>query len=116
MVERFNGRISEVIKQTRFASAAELASTLNNYWQAYNHHIPQRALGHVSPIDSLKNWHQKKPELFRKRIYKQAELDIYQTLPEPPYSPDDKASLAQLVYRHIWQQSMCDRFSGERWA
>ena len=75
MVERFNGRISEVIKQTRFASAAELASTLNNYWQAYNHHIPQRALGHVSPIDSLKNWHQKKPELFRKRIYKQAELD-----------------------------------------
>ena len=75
MVERFNGRISEVIKQTRFASAAELASTLNNYWQAYNHHIPQRALGHVSPVDSLKNWHQKKPELFRKRIYKQAELD-----------------------------------------
>ena len=77
MVERFNGRISEVIKQTRFASAAELASTLNNYWQAYNHHIPQRALGHVSPVDSLKNWHQKKPELFRKRIYKQAELDSY---------------------------------------
>ena len=77
MVERFNGRISEVIKQTRFASAAELASTLNNYWQAYNHHIPQRALGHVSPVDSLKNWHQKKPELFRKRIYKQAELDRY---------------------------------------
>ena len=78
MVERFNGRISEVIKQTRFASAAELASTLNNYWQAYNHHIPQRALGHVSPVDSLKNWHQKKPELFRKRIYKQAELDNYE--------------------------------------
>ena len=80
MVERFNGRISEVIKQTRFASAAELASTLNNYWQAYNHHIPQRALGHVSPVDSLKNWHQKKPELFRKRIYKQAELDTYNVL------------------------------------
>ena len=79
MVERFNGRISEVIKQTRFASAAELASTLNNYWQAYNHHIPQRALGHVSPVDSLKNWHQKKPELFRKRIYKQAELDSYES-------------------------------------
>ena len=88
MVERFNGRISEVIKQTRFASAAELASTLNNYWQAYNHHIPQRALGHVSPVDSLKNWHQKKPELFRKRIYKQAELDNYGF---------DSAALAALV-------------------
>jgi Integrase core domain len=54
MVERFNGRISEVVKQTRFASAAELASTLNNHLQAYNHHIPQRALGHVSPVDALK--------------------------------------------------------------
>ena len=31
---------------------------------------------------------------------------IYQTLPEPPYSADEKASLAQLVYRHIWQQSI----------
>ena len=41
---------------------------------------------------------------------------IYQTLPEPPYSPADKASLAQGVYRHIWQQSLRDRFSGNRWA
>ena len=31
---------------------------------------------------------------------------VYQTLPEPPYSSDDKADIAQLVYRHIWQQSM----------
>ena len=30
MVERFNGRISEVIKQTRFASARELEDTLMN--------------------------------------------------------------------------------------
>jgi transposase InsO family protein len=31
MVERFNGRISEVIKQTRFASLAELKATMENY-------------------------------------------------------------------------------------
>jgi len=31
---------------------------------------------------------------------------VYQTLPEPPYTPDDKAQVAQLVYRHIWQQSV----------
>jgi type I restriction enzyme R subunit len=24
---------------------------------------------------------------------------VYQTLPEPPYTPDDKAQVAQLVYR-----------------
>jgi type I restriction enzyme R subunit len=31
---------------------------------------------------------------------------VYQTLPEPPYTQDDKAQVAQLVYRHIWQQSV----------
>jgi len=60
MVERFNGRISEIVRQTRFASAAELDATLNNYMFTYNHHIPQRALGHLSPIDALKSWREKK--------------------------------------------------------
>jgi transposase InsO family protein len=31
MVERFNGRISELVKQTRFTSAAHLYTTLDNY-------------------------------------------------------------------------------------
>jgi len=75
MVERFNGRISELVKQTRFRSAAELETTLHDYLQAYNHHIPQKALGFQSPVDSLKKWYEKQPELFTKRIYKQAELD-----------------------------------------
>jgi hypothetical protein len=26
----------------------------------YNHHLPQRALGHVSPIDAMKQWQEKK--------------------------------------------------------
>ena len=77
MVERFNGRISEVVEQTQFASGAELEATLNSYMFTYNHHIPQRALGHLSPVDALKSWREKKPELFLKRVYKQAELDIY---------------------------------------
>ena len=47
MVERFNGRISEVVKQTRFARAAELESTLMNYQNTYNHHIPEGALNHL---------------------------------------------------------------------
>lgn len=37
---------------------------------------------------------------------------VYQTLPEPPYTSDDKAQVAQLVYRHIWQQSVRDQLSG----
>ena len=35
---------------------------------------------------------------------------VYQALPEPPYTPDDKAQVAQLVYRHIWQQSVQNQF------
>jgi transposase len=75
MVERFNGRISDVLQQTRFASAADLAATLHSYLKLYNHHIPQRALGHVAPVDALKEWRQKKPGLFKKNVYKQAGLD-----------------------------------------
>ena len=44
MVERFNGRIGEIVNQTRFGSAAELGSTLRNYVKIYNHNIRQRAL------------------------------------------------------------------------
>ncbi|MEI8324912.1 MAG: type I restriction enzyme endonuclease domain-containing protein, partial [Betaproteobacteria bacterium] len=31
---------------------------------------------------------------------------VYQVLPEPPYTPADKQQMAALVYRHIWQQSL----------
>ena len=31
---------------------------------------------------------------------------VYLSLPEPPYTPDEKSQVAQLVYRHIWQQSV----------
>jgi transposase InsO family protein len=75
MVERFNGRISEVVSQTRFSSAAELETTLMNYVKTYNHLIPQRALKHLSPVQALKHWHAKKPELFNKRVYNQPGLD-----------------------------------------
>lgn len=77
MVERFNGRISEVVKQTRFASAAELETTLERYVKTYNQLIPQRALNHLSPIQALKEWQKKKPKLFKKRVYNQPGLDTY---------------------------------------
>jgi transposase-like protein len=77
MVERFNGRISEIVNQTRFTSRAELESTLRNYVKIYNHSIPQRALKHQTPIQALKKWQEKKPDLFVKRVYNQAGLDRY---------------------------------------
>ena len=75
MVERFNGRISDIVNQTRFGSAAELESTLRNYVKIYNHSIPQRALKHQTPIQALKMWQEKKPDLFVKRVYNHTGLD-----------------------------------------
>ena len=83
MVERFNGRIREIVNQTRFGSAAELESTLHNYAKIYNHNIPQRALKHQTPIQALKKWQQEKPDLFLKRVYNQAGLDSYTKLLTP---------------------------------
>jgi len=75
MVERFNGRINELLQQTRFDSRADLETTLLNYLKLYNHHIPQRAIGSKPPIQALKDWHRTKPELFVKRVYGRARLD-----------------------------------------
>ena len=77
MVERFNGRISNLIAQTRFSCAAEMDKTLKLYLSTYNHRIPQRALHHQTPIQALKTWQIKKPELFVKRVHEQAGLDRY---------------------------------------
>src|SRR5690606_21110767 len=75
MVERFNRRIGEVVAQTRFASAQELKETLLNYLQIYNHHIPQKALNHKTPVQVLEECQENKPELFKKYLHDQARLD-----------------------------------------
>jgi transposase InsO family protein len=75
MVERFNGRIEEVLQTHRFDSTATLETTLHRYAALYNQHIPQRALGHRTPVQALKDWQASHPHLFRKKVYKQAGLD-----------------------------------------
>ena len=75
MMERFNGKINEVVKQMRFASAVKLEATLGSNLKTYKHLIPRRALNHCSPVQALKSWQVQTPELFMKRIYKQTELD-----------------------------------------
>ncbi len=70
MVERFNGRISEVLNATRFNSAEQLSTTLARYALLYNQHIPQKALDHRTPIEAMQEWQRTHPELFVKRIRK----------------------------------------------
>jgi len=75
MVERFNGRIAEVLQTHRFDSTADLATTLLRYADLYNHHIPQRALNHQTPVQTLKQWRASRPDLFRKQVYHLTGLD-----------------------------------------
>jgi len=65
MVERYNGRITDQLARTRFDSSQALADGLNGYREVYVNHIPQRALGHVTPRAALLDWFQKRPDLFR---------------------------------------------------
>lgn len=67
MVERFNGRISDVLATRRYTSSEDLEQTLTRYCWLYNHHIPQKALHHQAPIAAMKEWQAKKPELFTKK-------------------------------------------------
>jgi hypothetical protein len=53
----------------------ELEQTLLCYAHVYNHQIPQKVLGHISPLQALKEWQSKRPELFKKCVYNLAGLD-----------------------------------------
>ncbi len=66
MVERFNGRISDVLKTNRFDSALDLEQTLMRYLYLYNTQLPQSALGSRTPMLVMKGWHSSHPHLFVK--------------------------------------------------
>ena len=75
MVERFNGRIAKILHETLFFSFVQLEEALHQYEKLYNHHIPQKNIGHITPVEALKNWQEKRPELFTKTVYKQQRPD-----------------------------------------
>ena len=76
MVERFNGRISEVLATNRFRSGEDLSHTIERYVWLYNQHLPQRALGHQTPLQAMKQWQKDQPELFVKRVSNRPGLDM----------------------------------------
>jgi transposase InsO family protein len=66
MVERFNGRIADVLKTNRFDSALDLEQTLMRYVALYNTQLPQSVLGSRTPMQAMKDWHKSHPQLFVK--------------------------------------------------
>ena len=75
MVERFNGRIEEVLQSHHFRSGEEPETTLHRYVWLYNQQIPQSALGSKTPLQAMKDWHSRKPALFKKQPYYLAGCD-----------------------------------------
>ena len=75
------------LRKRDYLGVADLDATLTQYLTTYNHHIPQRALNHQSPIQALKRWKTDKPDLFIKRTYKQAGLDSPSTSRQRFWSP-----------------------------
>ena len=69
MVERFNGRISDVLKTHHFVSGQDLEETLMRYVALYNHQLPQLALKSKTPLQAMKEWYDSSPNLFAKRPY-----------------------------------------------
>ena len=65
-VERFNGRIADVLKTNRFDSAPDLEQTLMRYAALYNTQLPQSVLGSRTPMQAMKDWHKSHPHLFAK--------------------------------------------------
>ena len=77
MVERFNGRIAQVLRSHHFNSADDLEKTLHRYVWLYNQHLPQKALDHRTPVQALKRWRHSHPQLFTKQVRNHPGPDSY---------------------------------------
>lgn len=94
MVERFNGRIADILRTHHFHSGEELEATILRYVWLYNHQLPQKALGHVSPIQAMKQWQRSHPELFNRRVTNQPGHDSFVILVA--------MATKLIVNRHLW--------------
>ncbi len=76
MGERFNGRISEVLKTTLSDSSQDIKALLEErYLQIYNHQIPQKSSGLPFPGTSSTSMGYNRPDLFHKSEYNHLKPD-----------------------------------------
>ena len=61
MIERFNGRIAEVLATTRFNSAEHFADTIKRYVRSTISTPRRKHWATFLPLQAMKNWSQKQP-------------------------------------------------------
>jgi hypothetical protein len=69
MVERFNGRIEDVLQSHYFRSGKDLNATMHRYVLLYNQQLPQSVIQSRTSLQAMKDWHKLKPEQFKKNPY-----------------------------------------------
>jgi hypothetical protein len=79
--------VGRVLATTRFHSAFKLEETLTRYVRLNNHQIPHKALGHISPVQTPKDWQENRPELFKKKV---CNLTGLESIAGPPGSSPDR--------------------------
>ena len=67
MVERFNVRLSQVLRSHHFNSAQDLEKTLHRFVWLYNHHLPQKTHGTCCPSASAQNLEDESAGVIRKK-------------------------------------------------
>ena len=82
MVERFNGRMEEVLQSHPFRSGEDLETTLHRHVWLYNRQLPQSALASRAPLQAMKDRHKLRPELFKKQPCYLPGCDSYRVLRE----------------------------------
>ena len=68
MVERFNGRIKEILENNRFDSYKKLEESFTHYLKCYNHFNKQKVLGYKTPSDMIIFWYDKKKDIFKENV------------------------------------------------
>jgi len=65
MVERFNGRIAEILRHNHFDDYDKLSQALEYYLRCYNFFNKQKNLGYKTPAEKVKDWYEKDRKLFK---------------------------------------------------
>ena len=75
MVERFNGRIADILRTHHFQSGKELEHTLMRYVELYDNHLPQANPDCRTPCQVMHECYEKEPQFFSKDVHNRPEGD-----------------------------------------